>query len=86
MVDTEILFSNMKSPSHECHSEHRRVAVTSQPIRLVTNFMTLIPSFTCTELRVVSMEHLQRVGHASKERLPYPPPPPPLVDLLMLQS
>ena len=44
--------------------------VTSQPIRLSTNFMTLIPTLTFTELRVVSMEHLQQVWHASRERLP----------------
>ena len=44
--------------------------VTSQPIRLPTNFMTLIPSLTFTELWVVSMEHLQRVWLASRERLP----------------
>ena len=42
----------------------------SQPIRLSTNFMTLIPSLTFAELRVDSMEHLQRVWHASRERLP----------------
>ena len=44
--------------------------VTSRPIRLSTNFMTLIPSLNFTELRVVSMEHFQRVWHASRERLP----------------
>ena len=32
--------------------------------------MTLIPTLTLTELRAVSMEHLQRVWHASRERLP----------------
>ena len=32
--------------------------------------MTLIPTLTFTELRVVSMEHRQRVLHASRERLP----------------
>ena len=31
--------------------------------------MTLIPSLTFTELRVVSMEHLQRVCHVNRERL-----------------
>ena len=31
--------------------------------------MTLIPDLTFTELRVVSMEHLQRVWLASTERL-----------------
>ena len=48
--------------------------VTSQPIRLSTNFMTLIPSLTFTELWVVSIEHLQRVWHASRERLPFRTP------------
>ena len=33
-------------------------------------FMTLLPGLTFTELRVVSMEHLQRVWLASRERLP----------------
>ena len=47
------------------------VTVTSQPFRLSTNFMTLIPSLTITELGVVSMEHLQLVWHASSERLPF---------------
>ena len=48
--------------------------VTSLPIRLSTNFMTLIPSLTFTELWVVSMEHLQRVWLASRERLPFRTP------------
>ena len=48
--------------------------MTSQPIRLSTNFMTLIPSLTFTELWVVSMEHLQRVWLASGERLPFGTP------------
>ena len=48
--------------------------MTSQPIRLSTNFMTLIPSLTFTELWVVSIEHLQRVWHASKEHLPFRTP------------
>ena len=48
--------------------------VTSQLIRLSTNFMTLIPSLTFTDLWVVSMEHLQRVLHASRERLPFRTP------------
>ena len=45
--------------------------VTSLPIRLSTNSMTFLPSLTFTELRVVSMEHLQRVWLASRERLPF---------------
>ena len=45
----------------------------SQPIRLSTDFMTLIPSLTFTELWVVSMDHLQRLWHASRESLPFRP-------------
>ena len=48
--------------------------VTSQPIRLSRNLMTFIPSLTFTELWVVSMEHLQRVWHASRECLPFRTP------------
>ena len=36
--------------------------------------MILIPHLTFTELRVVSIEHLQRVWHASRERLPLQTP------------
>ena len=36
--------------------------------------MTLIPSLTFTELRVVSIEHLQRVWLARMERLPFRTP------------
>ena len=36
--------------------------------------MTLIPGLTFTELHVVSMEHLQRVWLASRERLPFRTP------------
>ena len=56
------------------HSEPTPVTVTSQPIRLSTNFKTIIPSLTLTELRVVSMEHLQRMCHASRERFPFQTP------------
>ena len=45
--------------------------VTSQTIRLSKNVITFIPSLT---LWVVSMEHLQRVWHASRERLPFRTP------------
>ena len=58
--------------------------VTSQPIRLSTNFMTLIPTLTFTELWVVFMEHLQRMWHASRERLLFRTPgsaPPPILGL-----
>ena len=36
--------------------------------------MTLIPTLTFTELRVVSIEHWQQVWHASRERLPFRTP------------
>ena len=44
--------------------------VASKPIRLSTNFVTLIPCQTLVELWVISMEHLQWAWHASRERLP----------------
>ena len=61
--------------------------MTSQLIRLSTNFMTFIPSLTFTELWVVSMEHLQRVWLANMERLHFRTPGsvPPFRDLLVLQ-
>ena len=40
-------------------------------MRLSTNFMTFLPILTFTQLGVVSMEHLQRVWHASRGRLPF---------------
>ena len=46
--------------------------LTSQPIRLTTNFMTFIPSLTFTELWVVSMEHLQRVVASQQGTLTLP--------------
>ena len=46
----------------------------STPIRLSTNLMTFIPSLAFTELWVISMEHVQRVRHASRERLPFRTP------------
>ena len=47
MVDTGIFFSNMNTPitNVKCHSDPWPT-VTSQPIRLSTNFMTFIPSLT----------------------------------------
>ena len=50
-------------------------------------FMTLIPGLTFTELRVVPMEHLQRMWLASRERLPFRTPGsvPLFGNLLMLQ-
>ena len=63
--------------------------VTSQPIRLSTNIMTFYTELELHRLRVVSMEHLQRVWHANRERLPFRTPgsvpPPPSWDLLVLQ-
>ena len=68
------------------HSDPRPVTVTSQLIRLFTKSMTLIPNLTITELRVVSMEHLQWVLHASREHLPFQTPGfVPFWDFLMLQ-
>ena len=67
MIDMEILISIMKSPSHTILNDiltlDQLCTVTSIPIRIFTNFITLIPSLTFTELRVV----LQRVWHASRE-------------------
>ena len=61
--------------------------VTSQSIRLSTNFLTLIPTLTFTELWVVSTEYLQRVWHVSRERLPFRTPGSVLFfwDMLVLQ-
>ena len=36
--------------------------------------MTLLPILTLTELRVISIEHLQLVWHAHMERLPFRTP------------
>ena len=55
--------------------------VTTQPIRLSTNFMTFLPTLTFTELRVVSMDHLQR----GTLTLPDTWFRPPFWDLLMLR-
>ena len=42
------------------------------PTNLSTNFMTLTPSFLkFTELRGISMEHLQRLWQGSRELLPF---------------
>ena len=62
-------FTNVKR-----HSDHWPVTVTSQPIRLSTNFMTLILDLNLTELQVVSMKHSQRVLLAIRERLPFRTP------------
>ena len=86
MVDTGILFSNMKPPltNFKWHSDPWPT-VTSQPIWLSTNCMRLIPSLTFTELWVVSMEHLQCGMPAGNA---YPSGhlvPSPFRDLLVLQ-
>ena len=71
---------------HNLHSDPWPI-VTSEPIRLSNDYITLMPSLTFTELWVVSMEHLQRVWYASKKRLPFRTPDsvPPFWDLLVLQ-
>ena len=57
-----------------------------QPIRLFTNFMTFIPSSTFTELRMVSVDVLQRMRHANRRLLPSRTPGPVLSwDLLVLR-
>ena len=53
------------------HSDPRPVKMTFISIRHFTKVMTSIPSLTFTKLREVSIEHLQRVLHASRERLPF---------------
>ena len=53
------------------HSDPWPVTVTSHQIRLSTNFHDLDTGLTFTELRVVSLEHLQRVWLARRERLPF---------------
>ena len=64
MVDAWILVCDMKFwPLTSCGD-----FPTNQ---ISTNLVTLIPSFTFTELRVVSMEHLQREWHARRERWPF---------------
>ena len=69
------------------HSDPWQVTVISQPIRLSINFMILIPSLTFTELRVVFMQHFQRVWHTSRELLPFKDTwfCPHFLDLLMHQ-
>ena len=59
----------------EWHSDPWLVTVTSQTIILSTNFRNLISSLALnTEWRVVSMKHLQRVWHATRESLPFRTP------------
>ena len=51
------------------HSDPWPGTVTSEPIRLFTNSMTLIPSLIFSEKRLVFMKHVQRVWHASRRTL-----------------
>ena len=82
IVIQEVLWSIRGSYSAICSNPLANVewhsdpwpTVTSQPIRLSTNFMTFIPILTFTELWVVSMEHLQRMWLASRERLHFRTP------------
>ena len=68
-----LLASSQISWNVKWHSDPWQT-VTSQPIRLSTNFMALIPSLTFAESWIISREHLQRVWHASRERLPFRTP------------
>ena len=61
-------------------------SLLTNEIRLLTNFMTLIQSLTFYELRVVSMEYVQRFRHAGRQCLPFQTPcSVPFWDLLMLK-
>ena len=69
--------------SVEWHSGAQPVAMASWPIGLFASFMDFVPGTTFAGLWVVSMEHLQRVWHASGESLPFRTPGPVLfLDLL----
>ena len=70
MVDTAILFSNMKSPSQETTCWPQNSFSDFPTDQTFHQFYDLIPSLTFTELRVVSMEHLQRLWHVNGKRLP----------------
>ena len=58
MVNTVILLIILSVPlaNIKYHSEARPVTVTSKPITLYNNFMTLIPNFTFIESQEVYME------------------------------
>ena len=62
-----------KSPSRKCELTVWNSTIYSDfpSIRLFINFMTLTPSWTFTEWRVVSMEYLQCFMHVSRQHLPY---------------
>ena len=66
IVDTGILFSNIKSPSHECWIIFRTLICYSDFPNDQT-FYQFHDLVTFIKLRVVSMEHLQRVWYASRE-------------------
>ena len=75
MVDTGILFSNMKSPSHECYMTFWSLTNSDFPTNQTFHkFHDLDTEFELYRLWVVSMEHLQRVWRASGERLPFRTP------------
>ena len=70
VISTNSTISSLPFTNVKWHSDPWPT-VTSQPIRLSNNLITFIPSLTFPELWVVSMEHLQRVWHASRERLSF---------------
>ena len=91
MVDTGILFSNMK---YKCipltnvkWNSDPWPTVTSQPIRLSTNFMTLIPSLTFTDYEWFPWSICNGCGMPAGNAYPsgHLVPPPPLWDLPVLQ-
>ena len=86
--DTGILFSNMKCPSRECWVTFWSLTNSDFPTnRSFHRFHDLDAELDLHRLWAVSVEHLQRVWHASRERLPFRTPGsvPPLWDLLVLQ-
>ena len=75
MVDMGILFSNMKYPSHECKMTFWSLTNSDFPTdQTFHQFHDLHTELDINRLWVVSMEHLQRVWHASRERLPFRTP------------
>ena len=77
MVDTGIFFTNMKSPSRECWMAFWPLTnsdfPTDQTFHQFDDLHTK-SDLTLTELWVVFMDHLQRMWHASRERLPFRTP------------
>ena len=75
MVVTGILFSNMKYPSHECQMTFWYLTNSDFPTNQTFHqFHDLYTELDLHRLWVVSIEHLQRVWHASRERLPFRTP------------